>query len=127
MNHRSLAFLPTQERRAIEEFMQHIRRAFPRQVEQMILFGSKARGESDLDSDIDVLLVTDSEDWRFCHAISDIAADISLHYDVLIEPHVIEWTRWERMRRSRFVLCKTVRNEGVALFPPKVRAPAERR
>jgi len=124
MNHRSLAFLPIQERQAIEEFMRCVRQTFSRQVEQMILFGSKARGENNLYSDIDVLLVTDNEDWRFCHAISDIAADVSLHYDVLIEPHVIEQTRWERMRRGRFVLRETVRNEGIALFPPTVRVPA---
>jgi predicted nucleotidyltransferase len=117
MNHRSLTFLSSQERQAIQEFMQRVERAFPRQVDQMILFGSKARRNSSLDSDINILLVTDNEDWRFCHAISDIAADVSLYCDVLLEPHVIERARWERMQHERFVLYETVQDEGVALFP----------
>jgi predicted nucleotidyltransferase len=117
MNHHSLTFLSSQERQAVKEFMQRVKRAFPRRVKRMILFGSKARMSNDLDSDIDILLVTNNEDWRFCHAISNIAADVSLDCDVLLEPHVIEQTRWERMRRGRFVLYETVRDEGVALFP----------
>jgi len=32
MNRRSLAFLPVQERQAIEDFTRRVRRVFPRQI-----------------------------------------------------------------------------------------------
>jgi predicted nucleotidyltransferase len=85
-------------------------------VRQMILFGSKARGDSHVGSDIDILLIVDDEDWRFRHAISNIAADVSLVHDVLIEPRVVGQARWDEMRRHRFALYENVQAEGVGLI-----------
>lgn len=45
------------EQRALSEYKDFLLRRFPEQVEQLILFGSKARGDSVADSDIDVLVV----------------------------------------------------------------------
>ncbi len=46
---------------------------------------------------------------------SDIAADVSLIQDVLIEPRVIGRARWDEMRRHRFALYENVQAEGVRL------------
>ena len=105
------------ERRAIEAFLKQVRRAYPQRVKQMRLFGSKARGDSHAGSDIDILLIVDEEDWRFRHAISNIAADVSLAHDVLIEPRVIGQARWDKMHRHRFALYENVQAEGVGLLP----------
>ncbi|MBL7063020.1 MAG: nucleotidyltransferase domain-containing protein [Anaerolineae bacterium] len=115
VNRRTLSSLPERERRAIEAFLKRVRRAYPQRVKQMRLFGSKARGDSNADSDIDILLVVDEEDWRFRHAISNVAADVSLAYDVLVEPRVIGQARWDEMRRHRFALYENVQAEGVGL------------
>jgi len=48
--------LPAHERAAIEEAAALLRQKFP--IKQIILFGSKARGDSDEESDIDLLLLT---------------------------------------------------------------------
>lgn len=105
------------ERRAIETFLTRIRQAHPQRVKQMRLFGSKARGDSHAGSDIDILLIVDEENWQFRHAISNIAADVSLAHDVLIEPRVIGQARWDKMRRHHFVLYENVQAEGVGLLP----------
>jgi len=49
------------ERSAIETFLERVRERYPERIHQAILFGSKARGDSHADSDIDVLLVVDEE------------------------------------------------------------------
>lgn len=115
MNQRFPSCLSKRERRAIEAFLEQLRQAYPRRVKQMTLFGSKARGDSNADSDIDILLIVDEEDWHFRHAISNIAADVSLAYDVLIEPRVIGQAQWDEMRRHRFALYENVQAEGVGL------------
>ena len=115
MNRHTPSSLPEQERRAIEAFLKRVRQAYPQRVKQMSLFGSKARGDSHAASDIDILLIVDEEDWHFRHAISDIAADVSLAHDVLIEPRVIGQARWDEMRRHRFALYENVQAEGVGL------------
>lgn len=115
MNSHSLALLPERERSAVQVFVEHARQVYPTRIQQIILFGSKARGEGRVDSDIDVLLIVDGEDWRFRHAISGIAADVSLAYDVLIGPRVIDRERWIKMRRRGFTLYENVQADGIEL------------
>lgn len=81
------------------EFLDLLQRHYPERVLKTMLFGSKARGDSRQWSDIDILIVVDQDDWRLSHAISNLAADISLKYDVLIGPRVIGEKRWERMKK----------------------------
>jgi len=81
-----------------------------------ILFGSKARGDSEPDSDIDILLIVDQEDWHFRHQISDIASGIALEHGVLIGSFIIAKDRWEMMKRERFSLYENVAREGIPLL-----------
>ena len=75
----------------------------------------KARGDSGPESDIDILVVASTEHWRFRHAISDLASDVSLEYGVLIAPRVIAQERWERMRQASYSFYRNVAREGVSL------------
>ena len=117
MNYQRLSSLPERDRRAVKAFSERVWQTYPKRVSQMVLFGSKARGDSHAYSDIDVLLIVDREDWRFRHAISGIAADVSLAYDVLIGPRVIGQKRWARMRHRRITLYENVQADGIELLP----------
>jgi predicted nucleotidyltransferase len=104
--------LTREERQAVDAFIKALHQQYPDRVQDVILFGSKARGDSHPDSDIDILILVDDDDWRFSHAISRLAARISLNYDVLLGPRVIRQARW---RRS--LLYPTVSSEGIPLTP----------
>ena len=108
--------LTQKEQQAAEAFLERLNRRFPEQILQAILFGSKARGDSRADSDIDILLIVDTDDWRFSHQISAIAADVSLEYNVLLGPRVIGRAHWERMERERFSLYQNVAVDGIPLL-----------
>ena len=102
--------LTREERLAVDAFVKALRSQYPNRVRDVILFGSKARGDSHPDSDIDLLILVDEDDWRFSHAISQLAARISLNYDVLLGPRVMRQARW---RHS--LLYPTISSEGIAL------------
>jgi predicted nucleotidyltransferase len=104
------------ERQAMEAFVASVSQRYPDRIQDVILFGSKARGDGHPDSDIDVLILTDDDDWRFSHAISTLAARISLNYDVLLAPRVVSRSRW---RRS--ILYSTIRVDGISLTPTAAR------
>jgi len=123
MNQRTLAFLPERDRRAVEAFVERVWQTHSDRVQQIILYGSKARGDSHAHSDIDVLLIVNEEDWRFRHAVSGIAADVSLAYDVLIGSRIIGRERWAKMRRHRFTFCDNVQADGIELMEEKELAP----
>ncbi len=102
--------LTYKERRAVDAFVSLLQRQYPDRIRDVILFGSKARGDSRPDSDIDILIIADDDDWRFSHAVSKLAARVSLDYDVLLGPRVIRQARWERS-----LLYSTVSSEGIPL------------
>ncbi|MBN2464093.1 nucleotidyltransferase domain-containing protein [candidate division WOR-3 bacterium] len=83
---------------------------------KLVLYGSKARGDSHRESDIDVLVVLQDEfDWRTKHAIYDVCFDINLAYDVLLQPIIYSLARYNDPLTRATPLYQNVMEEGVAV------------
>lgn len=86
--------LAENERRAIEELAAALKSELP--VTRVILFGSKARGTAEPDSDVDVLVLTSCPvTCALRDEVSDRAFEANLRHDVLVCPVTIwqdEWT-----------------------------------
>ena len=102
---------PDQE--ALREFVAYLNKSIPEKVELVALFGSKVRGDSQQESDIDVLVILSQEDRKLRREILRQAARFSLEYDVLLSPRVIGAERWENMRG--FSLYQNVQREAAGL------------
>ena len=64
-------------------------------IMRLILFGSKARGTGEADSDIDLLVLTSCPvNSKLRTAISDRLADINLQNDVLLTSVVVSEQDW---------------------------------
>ncbi|MCI0551692.1 MAG: nucleotidyltransferase domain-containing protein [Anaerolineae bacterium] len=94
--------LQPNEREALRTFIRQIRADYPKQVVQTILFGSKARGDSTPDSDIDVLVILKEEDGPIRNQILTIASRISLDYNVLLNPIIASESRYQRQQGFTF-------------------------
>ncbi|MCX6843002.1 MAG: nucleotidyltransferase domain-containing protein [candidate division WOR-3 bacterium] len=82
----------------------------------LILYGSKARGDSHRESDIDVLVVLrDDFDWRTKHAIYDVCFDINLEHDVLLQPIIYSQVRYDDPLTRATSLYQNVLEEGVSV------------
>ena len=117
MTEQSLAHLEAKERQAIRALVDQLREHLGGELLDVVLFGSKARGDSGPWSDIDILITVREESWPLRREISALAAGISLEYDVLIGPRVIGQELWERMRQDRFRLYQNIMTEGIPLSP----------
>jgi len=104
----------TQLTKILETLRQEFSQALGDQLEGILLFGSRARGEERPDSDIDVLVIVRSEfDYNYLiKRTSPIVSALSLQYDVVISRAFISKERFEQ-EQSPFLL--NVRREGVAI------------
>jgi predicted nucleotidyltransferase len=119
----SLDYLTPNEQAAITEYVARIRGHFRNRVlAAMMLFGSKARGDADSESDIDLLVLVDVESSEFRSQLWRIASDVSLEYDVVLSPRVFGQERWDETRRIRLPLYRAIVADGVPLTPERVPA-----
>jgi predicted nucleotidyltransferase len=108
-------WLTENERTALNAFVAALAERYGDDILSVRLFGSKARGDFQADSDLDVLVLATHDDWRFRQAISFLAADISLDHNLVLAPKVVSRARWEFLNREGFSIAHNVREEGVLL------------
>jgi predicted nucleotidyltransferase len=67
-----------------------LQKRFGARLLELVLFGSRARGGGRDDSDLDVLVGIDKLTREERHAILDLAADLSLHHELVLSPLVLD-------------------------------------
>src|SRR5688572_20399263 len=80
-------------------------------LSRVVLFGSRARGESDEDSDVDLLVVTTGHSADEERAIVDAATTLSLESGLILSPLVRE----ERWLTTDIPVVREIAREGVTL------------
>lgn len=88
-------------------------------LKRLVLFGSKARGEGDEDSDIDILVIATREDGPTRHTILRLGARVSLEYDVLFNLFPISQERWQRMAAIGYPLYRSITRNGIEIPLPQ--------
>jgi len=116
-----LAHLTPPERAALGEFLARLREQYVDEVVSVRLFGSRARGEGGPESDLDVLVVVRSEDWRVHWDIVRLASRTSLAHDVDLSSKVLSRRQYRRLGQRRSLFHQNVQTEGVRLWtqPPR--------
>ena len=103
--------LPEKERFSILEAAQTLKSDLP--VTRVILFGSKARGAGQPDSDIDLLVLTRSPvNSTLREAISDRLADINLRKDVSLTSIVVPDQEWSNGLIRHMLIYSEVERDG---------------
>lgn len=81
----------------------------------LLLFGSKARGDFTADSDVDLLIVLSHLTSEKRGVIRRMAARLSLEHDILLNTHLIDKKRWDRLVQYRDTLWREVERDGIPL------------
>lgn len=59
-------------------------------VTDLILFGSRLKGNQNTNSDFDLLILTSKPlDWRLKNKIAEICYRIDLKYEIISDPHIL--------------------------------------
>jgi hypothetical protein len=85
------------ECQALERIVHALTTNFSEQIRFIALFGSKARGDFGPDSDMDLLIISEDDDWRMRQAIRDPVFDIDIECGVFTSPRVIGRERFQSL------------------------------
>jgi len=100
------------------EVLRHLKHSLEGRVQlsKMILFGSRARGDAEPDSDMDVLVVLDGPVSKQSQRIvSDKAWEVGFEAGIVVVPIVVSRERWEKGPERASLLAMAVREEGVSI------------
>jgi uncharacterized protein len=104
--------LAAQDRLVIECFKElMLERGVP--LHSTVLFGSRARGDHDSDSDYDVLVVVGRLDGTIRKTISDCAWEAGFQDCLVIVPVVVTRDEMEYSPLQSSLLMQAIREEGV--------------
>jgi predicted nucleotidyltransferase len=103
------------EVRAVAEFVKHARTLLGEALLEIWLFGSRARGEGNPDSDVDLLLVVTAGGRSLRHGVYDLAFDIQLGHGIRIAPMVVEKQRLEELRSRQRRIVTEIDRDGILL------------
>jgi hypothetical protein len=102
------------ERGILNNFKQRVAARVP--LDRMILFGSRARGDADPDSDMDVLVVLDSPvDWPTRKIVSECAWEASVDRGIVLVPVTVWKKEWEEGPESSSLLAIAVDRDGITV------------
>ena len=99
------------DRKAILAASGILKELFP--VESVMVFGSKTRGDSDEESDIDLLLLTSRPlSWEERRAVSDRLFDVGMTYDVIFSTLDTTLEEWNGGLFTAMPIYKEISRDG---------------
>lgn len=117
----ALKYLSPAEQSALAEFLAALRARFGAQIEHVWFYGSKARGDFDEESDIDLLVVAE-DDEAVRGEIGHLVLQINLEYETMLSEHVVSRWRFTQMRVRREFIYENIVRDGRDLW----RSPVHR-
>ena len=104
--------LDDREKKAIAKATRLLKEQFS--VKEVILFGSKARGDDDPESDIDLLLLTSEPlHWKEREDILNALFDIEMEFDVVTSILDATVSEWNDGVFTFFPIHKDISRDGV--------------
>jgi predicted nucleotidyltransferase len=108
--------LKKRERKAVDEFVSLVVHKMSKQVKELTLFGSRARGDYRRNSDIDVLVLINRENLENWQRIQSLSAFVSLKFDVVLSALVMDTKRYKAHSQLRTLLFKDISQDGIRLW-----------
>lgn len=107
--------VPVLEQPILQEFKRRVEQRFPGELIRVVLFGSKARGDASAESDIDVLTVVRSQDWKLGDEIRDIGYELEIAHGVVLSIQVMGQRQYQELKARGSTFLEQVEQEGLAV------------
>ena len=107
--------LTDKERQAATDFANRVRQQFGDQVVSVLVFGSRARGEAEPDSDMDLLVIMSDAGPEIRRAIRYLAVEVWLKYGIYLSTRVWNRAHWGKLEELQTLLYRNICKDGISL------------
>lgn len=95
----------------LSDLKEHLNQNYDGSINEIILFGSRARAESTEDSDYDILIVLDNDySAKDENVILDLCYDINLKYNILIDAHLLSKSEMKSIRGKQPIFVNALKS-----------------
>ena len=118
MSYAHRVVVPAHVKASLAQFHDALRERFGARLERVVLFGSRARGDADEESDVDVLVVVRDLSPAERRDVIDLAYDADAtdrERWAGLSPFVLSTARYRELRRRERPIIGAVEREGVVL------------
>jgi predicted nucleotidyltransferase len=112
-----LSSLSGQETAALQAYIRILEERFGHRLVEVLLFGSKARGEAHPGSDVDVAVILDRPEAQDLSDARGLAFDIWLTYQVLISIRAMSRESWQALAAMQSLFYRNLLRDGISLLP----------
>lgn len=112
--------LTDNEQTVVHEFVESMYDALDGQLRSIVLYGSRARGNAEPDSDMDILVVLKDSLPSVLEQVRSIRYDVMQRHQFrpLISLLLLKEQDWDELSRHSAGLKHNIEREGIILWPP---------
>lgn len=111
----SLEHLSGDEKKAVAEIKERVIGVAGSRLKGLYVFGSKARGDYDAESDVDLAILVDDLDKSMKRSIIDIVVEVETQYLVVISSLVLSWKEFSHLLERERRLALDIEKEGIPI------------
>ena len=127
LDERLPSHLTPNERAALGTLVDRLHQRYGEDLLRVVLFGSKARGDFDEESDLDLLIVVrmpDDNYWRHWNEIVTTTYDLELTYSVVFSFIIKDEPEYALMRQWNLLLNRNIEQDGIELWTSQPSEPS---
>ena len=107
-------------KKVVRSFVEELRNKMGDEIIEIVLFGSKVRGDFNRESDIDIFVLVREKNQNIRDQVGDITADYIFDYDIPLSPVLYDLDEYNQNKKLKSFFFENVEKEGVPLWAGQI-------